>query len=181
LLPTAHEESKVHFPQARPPAPFRLQGLVTLLTAYALRSRAGFVSHRQRSWDLPFGAFTSRKVSGGITARMDPHRFACRHSHRRSDEPARLSRGSWVSTLPRVPRRLSRGLVHRPLGAPLGFSLSGLAIESLTQAFARVPLTRLANLTITRPTRRRPRVSIGLRPASPVTDAEAPSPEKRPS
>jgi len=72
LLPTAHEESKVHFPQARPPATFRLQGLATLLTAYALRFRAGFVSHRQRSWDSPFGAFASGKVSGGIGDRMNP-------------------------------------------------------------------------------------------------------------
>jgi len=45
------------------PATFRLQGLATLLTAYALESRAGFVSHRQRSWDSPFGGVLSRKVS----------------------------------------------------------------------------------------------------------------------
>lgn len=34
------------------PATFRLQGLVALLTVYALRARAGFVSHRRRSWDF---------------------------------------------------------------------------------------------------------------------------------
>jgi len=34
------------------PAKFRLQGLGTLLTAYALRSRAGLLSSRQRSWDF---------------------------------------------------------------------------------------------------------------------------------
>jgi hypothetical protein len=45
------------------PATFRLQGLVTLLTVCSLESRAGFVSHRQRSWDSPFGGFASRKVS----------------------------------------------------------------------------------------------------------------------
>jgi len=71
-LPTAHEESKVHYPQARPPATFRLQGLATLLTVCALRSRAGSVSHRQRSWDSPFGAFASGKVSGGIGGRINP-------------------------------------------------------------------------------------------------------------
>jgi len=38
------------------PATFRLQGLATLLTACSLRSPAGSVSHRQRSWDSPFGA-----------------------------------------------------------------------------------------------------------------------------
>jgi len=66
LLPTAHEESKVHSSRARPPALFRLQGLVTLLAVYALRFRAGSVSHRQRSWDSPFGAFSTRKVSGAL-------------------------------------------------------------------------------------------------------------------
>jgi len=45
------------------PASFRLQGLATLLTAYSLEPRAGFVSHRQRSWDSPFGGFPFRKVS----------------------------------------------------------------------------------------------------------------------
>lgn len=44
-------------------ATVRLQGLVTLMTAYALETRAGFVSHRQRSWDSPFGDFTSREGS----------------------------------------------------------------------------------------------------------------------
>ena len=34
----------------------RLQGLVTLLTLYSLRTPVSFVSHSQRSWDSPFGA-----------------------------------------------------------------------------------------------------------------------------
>jgi hypothetical protein len=62
-LPSALEESEVHSPRAKPPATFRLQGLVTLLTAYSLESRAGFISHRRRSWDSPFGGFLSREVS----------------------------------------------------------------------------------------------------------------------
>jgi hypothetical protein len=63
-LPSALEEFEVHSPRASRPATFRLQGLATLLTACSLESRAGFVSHRRRSWDLPFGAFSFRKVSG---------------------------------------------------------------------------------------------------------------------
>jgi len=43
-------------------ATFRLQGLVTLLTVFSLESRAGFISHRLRSWDSPFGGFLSREV-----------------------------------------------------------------------------------------------------------------------
>lgn len=48
--------------QARyaPPSGFLL---ITLLTAFSLRTRAGYVSHRRRSWGSPFGAFSSQKVS----------------------------------------------------------------------------------------------------------------------
>jgi hypothetical protein len=48
------------------PATVRLQGLGTLLTACALRNRAGRVSYRRRSWDSPFGAFSSDKVPGAF-------------------------------------------------------------------------------------------------------------------
>jgi len=61
------------------PAWLRLQGLVTLLTPYSLRRRAGFVSHRRRSWDSPFGAFPSRK---GIQAVSDPDQPTCRSNLR---------------------------------------------------------------------------------------------------
>jgi hypothetical protein len=68
-------------------AKFRLQGLATLLAACSLESRAGFVSHRQRSWDSPFEGFLSREVfqpfdrkeptyrwPGGISAAEAPDR-----------------------------------------------------------------------------------------------------------
>jgi hypothetical protein len=64
LLPTALEGSEIHLSRALPaPATVRLQGLVTLWAVCALRARAGFVSHRRRSGDSPFGAFSSRKAS----------------------------------------------------------------------------------------------------------------------
>jgi hypothetical protein len=66
-LPTAHQGSEVHLPRALPqPATFRPQGLATLSTAYALRAPAGFLSRQRRSWDSPFGAFSSRKVSAAF-------------------------------------------------------------------------------------------------------------------
>jgi len=55
------------------PATFRLQGLATLLTAYSLQYRADLVSYRQRSWDSPFGAFSSRKVNRMFPPDLDPH------------------------------------------------------------------------------------------------------------
>jgi hypothetical protein len=72
LFPTALSGSEVHLTRACQPATFRLQGLITLLTAYSLRSLAGFVSHRQHSWDSPFGGFSSRKVFEPFETRMDP-------------------------------------------------------------------------------------------------------------
>jgi hypothetical protein len=69
-FPTALEGPEVHWPRALPtPATFRLQGLTTLLAAYSFRARAGFLSHRRRSWDSPFGAFASRKVSASFRGR----------------------------------------------------------------------------------------------------------------
>jgi hypothetical protein len=63
-LPTAHGRIRGPlFASSEPLAQFRLQGLATLLTAFSLESRAGFVSHRRRSWDSPFGGFTSREES----------------------------------------------------------------------------------------------------------------------
>jgi hypothetical protein len=61
-VPTAHQGTAVHLTRACQPATFRLQGLVTLLTAYSRRARASLVSCRQRSWDSPFGAFSSCEV-----------------------------------------------------------------------------------------------------------------------
>jgi len=72
-FPTALKESEVHLSRARSlPATFRLQGLATLLTAYSLESRAGFVSHRRRSWDSPFGGFPSQKIATVFSTGTNP-------------------------------------------------------------------------------------------------------------
>jgi hypothetical protein len=67
---STYKESKVHLTRVNPPATFRLQGLVTLLAIYSLRSRAGFFSHRRRSWDSPFGVFSFRKVFGPLQSEL---------------------------------------------------------------------------------------------------------------
>jgi hypothetical protein len=73
--------SEVHLPRALPaPTTFRPQGLATLSAAYSFRAHAGFISHRPRSWDSPFGAFSSRKVSARFRADEPTCRFACRCS-----------------------------------------------------------------------------------------------------
>jgi hypothetical protein len=106
------------------PASFRLQGLVTLLTVYSLRARAGFVSRRRRSWDSPFGAFPFRKVSGTLppgSTRL-PFRLAACHPHWADGGPAKprfLGFDPFES-----PWRPDARLTRRPLDAPLGFAPS---------------------------------------------------------
>jgi hypothetical protein len=68
------------------------------MTAFSLRSLAGFVSHRQRSWDSPFGAFPSRKVSRRLRLKAPTYRFSRDCTRRRSGMPA--SRAAVSGLLP---------------------------------------------------------------------------------
>jgi hypothetical protein len=97
------KEFEVHLSRARPPATFRLQGLVTLLTAYSLESRAGFVSHRQRSWDSPFGGFPFQEVPTAFQPEQNPRTvqlsgYSAAEASDRPDEPRFL--GSNLLGLP---------------------------------------------------------------------------------
>jgi len=80
-FPTAHKavEGPLHAGQSLP-ATFRPQGLGTLSTVFSLRRPAGSVSCRRRSWDSPFGAFSSRKVPGRFRTGGPTYRFAQRYS-----------------------------------------------------------------------------------------------------
>jgi hypothetical protein len=102
------------------PATFRLQGLVTLLTVYSLRARAGLVSCRRRSWDSPFGAFPSRKVSGALPPESThlPFPLPAHPPPKRRAGPE--GRGFWALTLPRVPRD-RHGFSVTTAGGSLGF------------------------------------------------------------
>jgi hypothetical protein len=78
------------------PATFRLQGLATLLTVYSLEPRAGFVSHRQRSWDSPFGGFSSRLVSRRFHRKRTHIPLAQRLTPPPKRRTGPTSFGSWV-------------------------------------------------------------------------------------
>jgi hypothetical protein len=130
------------------PARFRLQGLATLLTACSLQSRAGFVSHRQRSWDSPFGAFSSQEEPGLLPPSDPTYRFTCRCSRRRSEGPAQQASVPGIQP-PESPWRPGKGLARRPLDAPLGFVLPGCPAARLARDFARAPLTRFRKPAIT--------------------------------
>jgi hypothetical protein len=77
------------FPHSRR---FRLQGLATLVTVSSRRNRAGFISHRQRSWDSPFGAFPSRNGARCVSARADPLAGCSSGSQRRTKRRGRPGR-----------------------------------------------------------------------------------------
>ena len=104
-VPTALEGSKVRFPRAfacPPRSAFRVWLPSWRFTPFV--TRAGFISHRQRSWDLPFGAFSTRKVPDRFPDRMDPHTvYPAVDSECRSTQAGSASRGFWALTLARVP------------------------------------------------------------------------------
>jgi hypothetical protein len=138
---------------------FRPQGLVTLSTVYSLRAFVGFFSRQQRSWDLPFGAFHSRKVSGTFPSGSTHLPFSLpllpSQATGRPDRPRFLGFNPYES-----PWRLDAGLAHQPLAAPLGFALLGFTGKNLGRDFSRPPLTRF-NEHVRGRIRRRLRVSIG--------------------
>jgi hypothetical protein len=147
-------------------ATFRLQGLITLLTVYSLESRAGFVSHRQHSWDSPFGGFLSHEVSEafqpGRTHLPLARRFFCRKSVR----PARRPPVSGFA-----PRRIALqpcGVLNRRSPAPpLGFAPAGFAREDLGRTSPTLLSHAWSDLSISRRLGLHLRVSIDLRFALP--------------
>jgi hypothetical protein len=168
LLPTAHPGSEVHCPRAQSlPATFRLQGLVTLLTVYSLESLAGFVSHRQRSWDSPFGGFPSREALPAF--RPEGARIPLCPAVFLPPEGARPARRTSVSGLtPPESALRSRGvLVRRPPAPPMGFAPLGPATKALAWTSPGLLSHASRAREITPRTRRRLRVSIGLRLAPP--------------
>jgi hypothetical protein len=155
------------------PATFRPQGLITLSTAYSLRTPAGFVSHQQRSWDSPFGVFPSREACGRFRQHGPTYRFSLRCYHRENGGPARRAAVPGPQP-PESPWRLNAWLARKPLDTPLGFALLGSTAGSLVRAFTRTPLTRLTERTSRSPPPRvRLRVSISPHLAPSPQRAEA--------
>jgi len=137
-VPSALEEFEVHSPRASRPATFRLQGLITLLAACSLESRASSVSHRRRSWDSPFGGFLSREVSPTFRLGRTHLPLAQRFFRRRSVRPAR---GASVSgfTPPGIALRPHGVLSRQPPAPPLGFAPLGFVCEGLAPGFPGAP------------------------------------------
>jgi hypothetical protein len=95
-------------------------GLVTLWAAYSFRALAGFISHQRRSWDSPFGASSSRKVSGAFPPGRTHIPFVLPLLPLPKQRAGRAGRGFWASTLARVPGS-RRGISTPSTGCSLGF------------------------------------------------------------
>jgi hypothetical protein len=169
LVPSAHV--RIEGPPHRRlyvSATFRLQGLITLLTACSLRSLAGFVSHRQRSWDSPLRSLTSQQVFKRFRLKEPTYRFTCRCSPRQGVGPAQ--RAPVPGFCPcRGLRTNNDGVSIADAGSSLGVTPSRVLHKGLDQDFARSPLTCFIVWIINDPSNRHLRVSISLRFVSTVT------------
>jgi hypothetical protein len=173
-LPSAHQGSEVYLTRARPPATFRPQGLVTLSTVCSLRAPAGFVSHRRRSWDSPFGAFSSRKVPAAFPRWMNPHTvFPVGIPARRSGWAGPTSRGFRAFTLPGVPGSPA-GVNSPTAGCSLGLCPSRVLRRPAWPGPSPVLLPRASAITsLATSNRRRLGVSIGTPPGPAHTVRQA--------
>jgi hypothetical protein len=140
---------------------FRLQGLVTLVAVFSRRARVGFVSRRRRSWDSPFGAFSSRKAARRF--RHGPTHLPFFHPvyQPRSGGPARAAAAPGFTF--RESLAVRRASNTPRAGCSLGFTLLGYASEGLGRGCPRSPLTRLRARLPKQGAELRPRVSIGSR------------------
>jgi len=163
------------------PATFRPQGLVTLATVFSLRIPAGFVSRRRRSWDSPFGAFASRKVSRVYSTRMDPPTLQPQGASA-AEATNRLMWHGFLGFDPsESPSRSGLWLTCPPPVAPLGFALPRPAGENRAADFAATPLSCLAGAPPKGSTRPHLRVSLSPHLARPAALHEAAQRAEQPS
>jgi hypothetical protein len=124
------------------PARFRLQGLVTLLTVCALESRASFVSHRQRSWDSPFGDFLSHRHPRPFDREEPAYRWLGVLFRRTRRRTGPTSLGFQVHTC-RDCLAITRFFKPAAAGASLGFCPSRvLPAKALPRISPGTPLAR---------------------------------------
>jgi hypothetical protein len=141
-------------------AAVRLQGLDTLVAVYSFRALAGFISHRRRSWDSPFGASSSRKVSGAFPPGRTHIPFFLPLIPLPKQRAGPAGRGFWASTLAGVPG--SRRRISTPTtGCSLGFCPSRVCRPKSGPGF-RPASSRTLRTNARGYVCRRPRVSINL-------------------
>jgi len=170
LLPTAHQEPKVHFTRALParyvpPSGFDhpLDGFLPSIPRRLFFTPAALLGFALRSFLLSEG----RRC---VTASATPtDRSSRRWNHLPEQEVGPAGRGSWACPS-QSPWRPAVGLARRPLEAPLGLPLLGFALGSLDRGFSRSPPTRFVA----------PR-SPGMPPAPQSVDRPPPAPARHPT
>jgi hypothetical protein len=155
-------DSQIHSRGLCLPAAFRPQGLATLSTACSLRTRAGFISRRQRSWDSPFGAFSSCEVSERYHPEAPTYRFSRRCSHRTRRRGGAAGRGFWGLTLARVLWRPKRVFSTPAAGCSPGICPSWASQPKPWRRFRPASSHALHDRNDARSSRRHLRVSISL-------------------
>jgi len=107
------------------------------LAACSLESRAGFVSHRQRSWDSPFGGFPSREVLPAFRPEGNPHTVTPGSiSATRRRQTGLTGLGFWARTS-RECLATARSFNPATAGASHGVGPSRVCHESLEPGFLR--------------------------------------------
>jgi len=149
------------------PATFRLQGLATLLTAYSLESRAGFLSHRRRSWDSPFGGFPFQEVSPAFSTGTSPRTVGLSgfSAAEASDRPDKTAVSGFIP--PGSALRPFGGLDRQSPAPPMGFAPLGPPAKALTRISPDLLSHASRILAIAHRIRRRLRVSLNPCLASP--------------
>jgi hypothetical protein len=161
-LPTALEESEVHCPRASPtryvpPSGFGhpLDGFLPRIPCRSYFVPAALLGFTLRRFPLPKGF-------RGVSTGRNPHTVNLRVTPAPKCQTGQAGLGFWAHTFRKC--LANAGFLSRRQPAPpLGFAPSGPSRKSLDQDFSRSPLTRFADLAITRQIHRRPRVSIGSR------------------
>jgi len=119
-LPAAHEESKVHDPQASPACFGPPSGFGYPLDGLRPSSPCRFCFTPAALMGFALRSLASRKVTARYRAIGPTYRSPDRSSRRRSDKPELPGRGFWVFTLPGVPVPVGRYLTCRHAGCSLG-------------------------------------------------------------
>jgi hypothetical protein len=121
------------------PTWFRLQGLFTLMTVYALRVPGRFYFAPAALLGFTLRSFLLQKGIPPVSEQKDPPTVspACIPFAEASGRLA--GRSSWVLAFSKS-LATHVCLAHRPLAAPLGFCLRGPLHENLGRAFTQPPL-----------------------------------------
>jgi hypothetical protein len=166
-LPTAHEGFEVHASRAKPARSvpssgfgYPLDGLLPRIPGRFYFAPAALLGFALRRFPL------SRGLAGLSTGSEPTYRSAQRLFRRRSVGPARGA--SVPGFMPPESAWRPRGVLsRRPLAPPLGFAPLGSATKTLARTSSSLLSHASRVLAITRRTRWRLRVSIGLRSALP--------------